>query len=47
MASWNSVIFNIVRGGSPESPRETPAVGAFTRHFCAAGQETRRANTLS
>jgi hypothetical protein len=35
--------FPIVRGGSPEPPREFPAAGAFTRHSCAAGQETRRA----
>ena len=35
--------FPIVRGGSPEPPRELPAAGAFMRHFCAAGQETRRA----
>jgi len=33
-----------VRGGSPEPPRELPAAGAFMRHSCAAGQETRRAN---
>jgi len=33
-----------VRGGSPEPPRELPVAGAFVRHSCAAGQETRRAN---
>jgi hypothetical protein len=35
--------FRIVRGGSPEPPRELPVAGAIMRHFCAAGQETRRA----
>jgi hypothetical protein len=36
--------FPIVRGGSPEPPRELLPAGAFMRHSCAAGQETRRAN---
>ena len=43
--------FPIECGGSPEPPREPPAVGAFTRRSCAAGQvedppwrKTRRAN---
>jgi hypothetical protein len=34
----------IVRGGSPEPPRQLLVAGAIMRHSFAVGQETRRAN---
>jgi len=36
----------LVHGGSGGPPRKLPAAGAFTRHSCAAGRETRRANCV-